>query len=66
MATYRAFIEMTFEPDENGYLEWENYDPEFDEPRTEEQMKEFFAEELWEWFRNGIEFDAIYVEKEDK
>lgn len=22
MRTYRAFIEMEFEPDEHGYLEW--------------------------------------------
>jgi len=38
MRTYRAFVEMEFEPDENGYLEWENYDPEYDTPRTEEQI----------------------------
>ena len=74
MATYRAFIEMTFEPDENGYLEWEYaYDHDAEalkeegyEPRTEEQMKRFFADELWEYLTSNLDYHAIYVEKEDK
>ena len=68
MATYRAFVEMEFEPDENGYLEWENYDPEEDTPRTEEQMKRFFADELWDYILQNIKYhdvqvDAVQVEK---
>lgn len=70
MATYRAFIEMNFEPDENGYLEWEYaYDMDAEalkeegyEPRTEEQMKRFFADELWEYITQNAEYDAITVE----
>ena len=71
MANYRAFIEMNFEPDENGFLEWEYaYDMDADalkeegyEPRTEEQMKRFFADELQEYLMNNIEYDAITVER---
>ena len=71
MATYRAFIEMNFEPDENGYLEWEYaYDMDAEalkeegyEPRTEEQMKRFFADELWEYITQNAEYDAITVER---
>ena len=71
MPKYRAYIQMTFEPDENGYLEWEYaYDMDADalkeegyEPRTEEQMKRFFADELWEYLMNNIEYDAITVEQ---
>ena len=77
MKTYRAYIEMTFEPDENGYLEWEDeygLTPEEmleeyeSKPRTEEQMKEFFAEELWEYILNNIKYsdvtvDAVQVEQ---
>lgn len=74
MPKYRAFIEMTFEPDEHGYLEWEDeYGLTLAEiveeceskPRTQEEMKEFFANELYEYvsdYRMNI-FDAIYVEK---
>ena len=49
--------QMTFEPDENGYLEWEDeYGPtpeemleEYDsKPRTHEEMERFFADELYE------------------
>jgi hypothetical protein len=69
--TYRAFVDMTFEPDENGYLEWEggyDLDPEAlaeegYEPRTEEEMKRFFADELWEYLMNNLEYEAIYVEE---
>lgn len=58
MAVYKAFVEMTFEPDENGYLEWEDeygLSPEemeenyFSKPRTEEEMKRFFADELYSY-----------------
>ena len=77
MKTYRAYIEMTFEPDENGYLEWEDeygLTPEEmleeyeSKPRTEEQIKEFFAEELWEYILNNIKYsdvtvDAVQVEQ---
>ncbi len=77
MKTYRAFIEMEFEPDENGYLEWESeygltpeemleeYDSK---PRTEEQIKRFLAEELWDYTLNNIAYhdvqvDAVQVEQ---
>jgi hypothetical protein len=71
MKTYRAFIDMTFEPDENGYLEWESeygltpeeLKEEGYEPRTEEQIKRFFADELWEYLMNNLDYDAIYVEE---
>ena len=68
MKTYRAYVEMTFEPDENGYLEWEDYDPEYDTPRTEEQMTQLFREELWEYILNNIKYsdvtvDAVQVEQ---
>ena len=71
MATYKAFVEMTFEPDENGFLEWEYaYDMDADalkeegyEPRTEEQMKRFFADELWEYLTSNMDYSAIYVER---
>jgi hypothetical protein len=63
---------MTFEPDENGYLDWEDeygltpeqmaedYDSK---PRTVEEMKELFASELWDYILNNLEFDAIYVDE---
>lgn len=77
MGTYRAFVEMTFEPDEHGYLEWEDeygltpeemleeYDSK---PRTEEQIKRFFADELWDYILNNIKYhdvnvDAVKVEQ---
>ena len=69
---YRAAISMTFEPDENGYLDWEDeygLTPEemeeehFTKPRTIEEMKEFFANELYEYILNNLEFDAIYVDE---
>ncbi len=72
MRTYRAFIEMNFEPDENGYLEWEDeygltpeemleeYDSK---PRTEDQIKRFFADELWDYLLTNLEYDAIDVEE---
>lgn len=71
MATYKAFIEMTFEPDENGFLEWEYaYDMDAEalkeegyEPRTEEQMKRFFADELWEYLTSNMDYSAIDVER---
>ena len=71
MRTYRAFIEMEFEPDEHGYLEWESeygltleeLKEEGYEPRTEDQMKRFFADELWEYLMNNLDYDAIYVEE---
>lgn len=71
MATYRAFIEMTFEPDENGYLEWEyaydldaqGLEDEGYKPRTEEEMQRFFADELWEYIIQNAEYDAITVER---
>ncbi len=70
--TYRAFIDMTFEPDENGYLEWEDeygLTPEemeeehYTKPRTVEEMKKSFAHELYEYLVNNLSFDAIYVEE---
>ena len=71
MAIYRAYVEMTFEPDENGYLEWEggyDLDPEAlkeegYEPRTEDKMKRFFADELWEYILENMSYDSIYVDK---
>jgi hypothetical protein len=63
---------MTFEPDENGYLDWEDeygLTPEEmleeyeSKPRTEEEIKEFFANELYEYILNNLEFDAIYVDE---
>jgi hypothetical protein len=74
MATYRAFIEMTFEPDENGYLEWEDEygltPEEMDEecgskPRTEDEMKRFFANELYEYLTNFHTdiYNAVDVEQ---
>jgi hypothetical protein len=62
MKTYRAYVEMEFEPDENGYLEWENYDPEEDTPRTEEQMKRFFADELWDYILQNIKYHDVQVD----
>ena len=76
MKTYRAYVEMTFEPDENGYLEWEDeYGLTIEElaeeelkPRTEEQMISLFREELWEYIFNNIKYsdvtvDAVQVEQ---
>jgi hypothetical protein len=71
MKTYRAYIEMTFEPNENGYLEWEsNYDltveelaEEGEKPRTKEEMLRFFADELWEYLMENLSYDAITVEE---
>ena len=69
---YRAALSMTFEPDENGYLDWEDeygLTPEEmleeyeSKPRTEEEIKEFFANELYEYILNNLEFDAIYVDE---
>ena len=62
MPKYRAFIAMEFEPDENGFLEWENFDPDYDTPRTEEQIQRFFADELYEYLTQNLEYDAITVE----
>lgn len=79
MTIYRAFIEMTFEPDENGYLEWEDYyglsleelAEEGGKPRTEKQMKELFANELWEYIlgnikNSNIQVDAAQIEQVTK
>lgn len=71
MAVYRAYIEMTFEPDENGFLEWEggyDLDPEAlkeegYEPRTEDEMKALFHDELWEYLTNNLDYHSIYVDK---
>ena len=71
MTKYRASIQMEFEPDKNGYLEWEYAyemtDAELEEegykPRTQEEMERFFADELWEYILENAEFDSIYVEK---
>jgi hypothetical protein len=69
---YRAFVEMMFEPDKNGYLDWEDeYDLTPEEmreecnskPRTEEEMKRFFANELYEYLINNVEFDSVRVVK---
>jgi hypothetical protein len=69
--TYRAFIEMTFEPNENGYLEWESswdltaeeLEEEGEKPRTKEEMLRFFADELWEYLMENLSYDAITVEE---
>jgi hypothetical protein len=71
MKTYRAFIEMEFEPDENGYLEWESeygltieeLKEEGYEPRTEDEMKAFFHNELWEYLTSNLDYHSIYVEE---
>lgn len=73
MAKYRAFIEMNFEPDENGYLEWEyaydldaqGLEEEDYKPRTEEEMKTRFADELYEFLSDYTIklYDYIRVEK---
>jgi hypothetical protein len=69
---YKASISMTFEPDENGYLEWEDeygltpeemleeYDSK---PRTEDEMKAFFHNELWEYLTSNLDYHSIYVEE---
>ena len=70
MATYRAYVEMEFEPDENGFLEWEDgYGLTPEElaeeeitPRTEDQMKRFFADELWEYILNNIKYSDVTVD----
>jgi hypothetical protein len=72
MKTYRAFIEMEFEPDENGYLEWEDeygltpeemLEEHDSKPRTEDQIKRFFADELWEYLLTNLDYHAIDVEE---
>lgn len=65
MATYRAFIEMTFEPDENGYLEWEVFEEEYDKPRTEDEMLRFFQQEIYDYVSDySIDlWNAIRVER---
>lgn len=71
MRTYRAFIEMEFEPDEHGYLEWESeygltleeLKEEGYEPRTEDEMKRFFHSELWEYLTSNLDYHSIYVEE---
>ena len=70
MKTYRSYIEMTFEPDENGYLEWEDeygltpeeLAEEELKPRTEEQMIQLFREELWEYIFNNIKYSDVTVD----
>jgi hypothetical protein len=69
--TYRAYVEMEFEPDENGYLEWESEHgltpeemlEEYDsKPRTEEQMDRFFRDELWEYILQNIKYHDVQVD----
>jgi hypothetical protein len=69
---YKASISMTFEPDENGYLDWEDeygLTPEemeeehYTKPRTEAEMRKFFAHELYEYLVNNLRFDDIYVDE---
>lgn len=33
------------------------------EPRTEDEMKRLFADELWEYLMNNIDYTAIDVEE---
>jgi hypothetical protein len=71
MKTYRASVSMTWEPDEHGYLEWEEeYGLTLEElaeedqrPRTELELKTFLAGELWEYLLNNLDYDAIDVEE---
>jgi hypothetical protein len=71
MGTYRASVSMTWEPDENGYLDWEDeygltleeLAEEGEKPRTEEELRTFLAGELWEYLLNNLEYDAIDVEQ---
>ena len=68
--TYRAFVEMEFEPDEHGYLEWESeygltleeLKEEGYEPRTEEQMERFFRDELWDYILQNIKYHDVQVD----
>ena len=69
---FRAMVSMTFEPDENGYLEWEDeyeLSPEvmFEEygskPRSVDEMKALFANELWLYLINNLDTGAIYVDE---
>jgi hypothetical protein len=60
---------MEFEPDENGYLEWEsNYGltvdqlaEEGEEPRTEDEMVKLFQNELWEYILENVKYSDIQV-----
>jgi hypothetical protein len=69
--TYRAFVEMTFEPDEHGYLEWEEeYGCTLEEleemgekPRTKEEAMAFFKDELWEYLSSNLDYYAVGVEE---
>ncbi len=69
MRTYRAFVEMEFEPDENGYLEWESeygltleeLKEEGYEPRTEDEMTKLFQNELWEYILQNIKYQDVQV-----
>lgn len=69
MRTYRAFVEMEFEPDENGYLEWEyNYgatleelEEEGERPRTEEELHRLFQNELWEYILENVKYSDVQV-----
>lgn len=72
MTIYRAYVGMTFEPDENGYLEYEDEYGltaeeilrDFDsKPRTEAEMKTFFADQLWEFIVDYCEYRSIRVEE---
>jgi len=71
MISYRASVSMTWEPDEHGYLDWEDeygltleeLEEQGDRPRTEIELKTFLAGELWEYLLNNLEYDAIDVEQ---
>jgi hypothetical protein len=62
---------MTWDVDENGYLEWEDeygltleeLEEEGERPRTEIELKTFLAGELWEYLLTNLEYDAIDVEE---
>ncbi len=69
MRTYRAFVEMEFEPDEHGFLEWESeygltleeLKEEGYEPRTEDEMTKLFQNELWEYILQNIKYQDVQV-----
>lgn len=69
MRTYRAYVEMTFEPDEHGFLSWEyNYGSTLEElredgyePRTEEELHRLFQNELWEYILNNVKYQDVQV-----
>ena len=50
---YRASIVLTLEPDDEGYLDWQDRE---DDPMTEDKMFRFARQELAEIIVNAVKY----------